>query len=107
LQRPPIPAPEEPARKTVPAFNVAWADLDAAVQAGWIREEAARALSVPSLREIDESALKARQLPSLLERRARHVVREIQRVQMAANALRRVCTAGEANIGTERIRCPA
>jgi galactokinase len=52
-------------------------------------EEAARAMAVPSLREIDESALKAKQLPSLLERRARHVVREIQRVQMAANALRR------------------
>ena len=52
-------------------------------------EEAARALAVPSLREIDEATLKAKQLPSLLERRARHVVREIQRVQMAANALRR------------------
>ena len=52
-------------------------------------EEAARALAVPSLREIDEATLKAKQLPSLLERRARHVVREIQRVQAAANALRR------------------
>ena len=52
-------------------------------------EEAARALAVPSLREIDEAVLKAKQLPSLLERRARHVVREIQRVQSAANALRR------------------
>jgi hypothetical protein len=28
-------------------------------------------------------------------------------VVMTANALRRVCTAGEANIGTVRIRCPA
>lgn len=35
---------EAAARKTVPAFNVAWADLDAAVQAGWIRQEAAHAL---------------------------------------------------------------
>jgi galactokinase len=52
-------------------------------------EEAARAMAVPSLREVDEAALKAKQLPSLLERRARHVVREIQRVQAAANALRR------------------
>ena len=52
-------------------------------------EEAARTLAVPSLREIDEATLKAKQLPSLLERRARHVVREIQRVQAAANALRR------------------
>ena len=32
------------ARKTVPAVNVAWADLNAAVQAGWIRPEAAHAL---------------------------------------------------------------
>ena len=31
-------------RKTVPAVNVAWADLNAAVQAGWIRPEAAHAL---------------------------------------------------------------
>jgi hypothetical protein len=31
-------------RKTVPAVNVAWADLHAAVQAGWIRPEAAHAL---------------------------------------------------------------
>jgi len=31
-------------RKTVPAVNVAWGDLNAAVQAGWIRPEAAHAL---------------------------------------------------------------
>ena len=52
-------------------------------------EDAARAAGVASLRDIDESALKARRLPALLERRARHVVREMQRVQAAANALRR------------------
>lgn len=32
------------ARRTVPAVNVAWGDLNAAVQAGWIRPEAAHAL---------------------------------------------------------------
>ncbi|MFM8769433.1 MAG: hypothetical protein ACKOD9_17320, partial [Rubrivivax sp.] len=38
------PADASAARKTVPAVNVAWADLNAAVQAGWIRPEAAHAL---------------------------------------------------------------
>jgi len=52
-------------------------------------EDAARAAGVASLRDIDEAALKAKRLPALLERRARHVVREMQRVQAAANALRR------------------
>ncbi|MFM9169891.1 MAG: galactokinase [Phycisphaerales bacterium] len=52
-------------------------------------EDAARAAGVASLRDLDEATLRARDLPDLLERRARHVVREIQRVQSAANALRR------------------
>jgi galactokinase len=52
-------------------------------------EDAARALGVAYLRDADESALRAAKLPTLLERRARHVIREIQRVQLAANALRR------------------
>jgi len=38
------PAEAGAARKTVPAVNVAWADLNAAVEAGWIRPEAAHAL---------------------------------------------------------------
>ena len=52
-------------------------------------EEAARAAGVATLRDLDETALRSRRLPPVLERRARHVVREIQRVQLAANALRR------------------
>jgi galactokinase len=52
-------------------------------------EDAARAAGVAMLRDLDESALRTMRLPQLLERRARHVVREIQRVQLAANALRR------------------
>ncbi len=52
-------------------------------------EDAARALGVAYLRDADESALRAAKLPTLLERRARHVIREIPRVQLAANALRR------------------
>jgi galactokinase len=38
---------------------------------------------------LDETKLRTLKLPALFERRARHVVREIQRVQLAANALRR------------------
>jgi galactokinase len=52
-------------------------------------EDAARALGVAYLRDADEGALRSAKLPTLLERRARHVIREIQRVQLAANALRR------------------
>ncbi len=52
-------------------------------------EAAARAAGVASLRDVDESALRAAALPDPLDRRARHVVREIQRAQSAANALRR------------------
>ena len=52
-------------------------------------EDAARAAGVATLRDLEESALRTMRLPSLLERRARHVVREMQRVQLAANALRR------------------
>jgi galactokinase len=52
-------------------------------------EDAARAAGVATLRDLEESALRTMRLPSVLERRARHVVREMQRVQLAANALRR------------------
>jgi galactokinase len=52
-------------------------------------EEATRAAGVSSLRELDESALRERGLRDPLDRRARHVVRETQRAQSAANALRR------------------
>lgn len=52
-------------------------------------EEAARALRVTSLRDADEAAVRNARLPDVLERRARHVVREMQRVQLGANALRR------------------
>jgi galactokinase len=52
-------------------------------------EEATRALRATSLRDVDEAALRTARLPELLERRARHVVREMQRVQLGANALRR------------------
>ena len=41
------------------------------------------------LRDVDEAALRGARLPAVLERRARHVVREIQRVQLGASALRR------------------
>ena len=52
-------------------------------------EDAARAAGVGMLRDLDETKLRTLKLPALFERRARHVVREIQRVQLAANALRR------------------
>jgi galactokinase len=52
-------------------------------------EDAARAAGVAMLRDLDETKLRTLKLPALFERRARHVVREIQRVQLAANALRR------------------
>lgn len=52
-------------------------------------EDAAAAAGVRSLRDLDEQQLRTLRLPQPLERRAQHVVREIQRVQSAAGALRR------------------
>ena len=52
-------------------------------------EDATRAIGAGSLRDVDEAALRGARLPAVLERRARHVVREIQRVQLGASALRR------------------
>jgi galactokinase len=52
-------------------------------------DEATRALGVRSLRDADEPMLRTKAMPDLLVRRARHVIRETQRVQAAANALRR------------------
>jgi galactokinase len=51
--------------------------------------EAARALGVPYLRDLDEGAMPAiERLPALLARRARHVVTENARVLHAVDALR-------------------
>ncbi len=52
-------------------------------------EEAARRLRVLSLREVTEATLEQANLPELLHRRARHVLREIARVDRAIEALRR------------------
>jgi galactokinase len=59
-------------------------------------EEAARRLGVPALRDLDVAAFeaRARALPALLRRRARHVVRENNRTLAAAGALRRGDAAG-------------
>ncbi len=53
-------------------------------------EQAARLLGVPALRDVSPEELARRQteLPPLLARRARHVVRENQRVLQAVEALR-------------------
>ncbi|HEX6939461.1 MAG TPA: galactokinase [Longimicrobiales bacterium] len=52
--------------------------------------EAARLLGVPELRDIDAAEFERREaeLPEPLRRRARHVVREIERTRAAARALR-------------------
>lgn len=52
-------------------------------------EDAARAAGVRTLRDLDEQGMRALRLPEPLARRAQHVVREIQRAQSAAGALRR------------------
>ncbi|MGD8625443.1 MAG: galactokinase, partial [Anaerolineae bacterium] len=59
-------------------------------------EEAARRLGVAALRDLDVETFEARagELPALLRRRARHVVRENDRTLVAAEALRRGDPAG-------------
>lgn len=52
-------------------------------------EEAALRLRVPSLRDADETGVRNGRLPEPIAARARHVVRETQRTQLAAAALRR------------------
>lgn len=51
-------------------------------------EEAARLLGVPALRDATLEILEAGRLPEPLQRRARHVISEIQRTQSCAEALR-------------------
>ncbi len=50
-------------------------------------EDAATALGVRVLRDADEAMVRNTRIPDLLARRARHVVREIQRTLLAAAAL--------------------
>ncbi len=52
-------------------------------------DDAARALGVRTLRDVDENALRGARIDDTLVRRARHVVREIQRTSLAATALRK------------------
>jgi galactokinase len=54
-------------------------------------EEGARRLGVPALRDVDTETFEARagQLPSLLQKRCRHVIHENERTLHAAEALRR------------------
>jgi galactokinase len=52
-------------------------------------EEAARALGVRTLRDADETAVRTGRIDETLARRARHVIREIQRTSLAATALRK------------------
>lgn len=53
-------------------------------------EEACRLLGIPQLRDINATTLASKNLPELLNRRARHVVTENERVHLAVGALKEI-----------------